>query len=35
MGKIGSHGCIRMRNAELITLFDLVAVGTTVNIRND
>ena len=35
MGKIGSHGCIRMRNAELITLFNLVAVGTTVNIRND
>jgi hypothetical protein len=35
MGKIGSHGCIRMRNAELITLFDLVAVGTTVNIHND
>ncbi len=35
MGKIGSHGCIRMRNAELITLFDLVVVGTTVNIRND
>jgi lipoprotein-anchoring transpeptidase ErfK/SrfK len=35
MGKIGSHGCIRMRNAELIRLFDLVAVGTTVNIRND
>lgn len=35
MGKIGSHGCIRMRNAELITLFDLVTVGTTVNIRND
>ena len=35
MGKIGSHGCIRMRNAELITLFDLVAVGTTVTIRND
>jgi lipoprotein-anchoring transpeptidase ErfK/SrfK len=24
-----------MRNAELIRLFDLVAVGTTVNIRND
>jgi hypothetical protein len=35
MGRIGSHGCIRMRNAELITLFDLVAVGTTVNIHND
>jgi lipoprotein-anchoring transpeptidase ErfK/SrfK len=24
-----------MRNAELIKLFDLVAVGTTVNIHND
>lgn len=30
MGKIGSHGCVRMRNDELIALFDLVDVGTRV-----
>ncbi len=27
-----SHGCIRMRNADLIELFDLVPVGTVVEI---
>ena len=27
---IGSHGCIRMRNADVIALFDLVEVGTIV-----
>ena len=27
---IGSHGCIRMRNADMIALFDLVEVGTIV-----
>ena len=30
MGQIGSHGCVRMRNREMISLFDLVAVGTPV-----
>jgi L,D-transpeptidase YbiS len=30
MGEIGSHGCVRMRNAEMIALFDLVDVGTPV-----
>ena len=30
MSKIGSHGCIRMRNADLIALFDLVETGTPV-----
>lgn len=30
MGKIGSHGCVRMRNSEMIALFDLVDVGTPV-----
>ncbi len=30
LGKTGSHGCVRMRNAEMIALFDLVEVGTTV-----
>ena len=32
LGKPGSHGCIRMRNADLIELFDLVPTGTTVEI---
>ena len=27
-----SHGCIRMRNSDVIELFDRVPVGTTVNI---
>jgi lipoprotein-anchoring transpeptidase ErfK/SrfK len=30
MSKIGSHGCVRMRNNDVIALFDLVAVGTRV-----
>lgn len=30
MGEIGSHGCVRMRNSEMIALFDLVEVGTPV-----
>lgn len=30
MGKPGSHGCIRMRNADIIELFDRVPVGTRV-----
>ena len=33
MGKPGSHGCIRMRNADMISLFDLVTVGTRVFIQ--
>jgi len=32
MGKPGSIGCIRMRNAELLQLFDRVEVGTAVEI---
>jgi lipoprotein-anchoring transpeptidase ErfK/SrfK len=32
MGVPGSHGCIRMRNDELIELFDLVPAGTAVEI---
>ncbi len=35
MGKIGSHGCVRMRNEDLIALFDLVEAGTSVNIVNE
>lgn len=33
MGKPFSHGCIRMRNRELIELFDRVSAGTPVTIR--
>jgi len=32
MGKPGSHGCIRMRNSDIIELFDMVPVGTPVTI---
>lgn len=32
MGKPGSHGCIRMRNADVIELFELVPAGTPVDI---
>jgi lipoprotein-anchoring transpeptidase ErfK/SrfK len=35
MSTTGSHGCVRMRNADMIALFDLVPVGTTVQISND
>lgn len=33
LGSPGSIGCIRMRNRDLVELFDLIAVGTDVNIR--
>ncbi|MEN9783197.1 MAG: hypothetical protein RJA24_540 [Pseudomonadota bacterium] len=32
MGKPGSIGCIRMHNADIVELFDLVSPGTLVNI---
>ncbi|WP_047539126.1 L,D-transpeptidase [Methylotenera versatilis] len=35
MGKIGSHGCVRMHNSDIVELFDLVSAGTTVLIHND
>ena len=35
LGIPGSHGCIRMRNNELVELFDRVPVGTPVLIRED
>ena len=35
MGEIGSHGCIRMRNADVIALFEFVEAGTPVLIHND
>ena len=35
LGVPDSHGCIRMRNSELVELFDRVPVGTPVIIRED
>lgn len=35
LGVPGSHGCIRMRNAELVELYDRVPVGTPVHIREN
>lgn len=35
MGKPGSHGCIRMRNADIVELFDRVPVYTAVEINED
>ncbi len=32
LGMPGSHGCIKMRNSEIVRLFDLVDVGTKVYI---
>lgn len=32
MGVPASHGCVRMRNADLVELFDLVPAGTEVEI---
>ena len=35
MGQPGSHGCIRMRNADIVELFDLVPCYTEVEITED
>lgn len=35
LGKIGSHGCVRMRNRDIVELFDLVDTGISVLIHND
>ena len=35
MGVPGSHGCVRMRNADIIELFDLVPCYTEVEITED
>lgn len=35
MGEPLSHGCIRMRNTDVVKLFEMVPVGTVVNISND
>ncbi len=32
LGKLGSKGCVRMRNADLVELFDFVPVNTEVHI---
>jgi hypothetical protein len=34
MGEPGSHGCVRMRNADVIALFDRVRAGTRVLIED-
>jgi len=35
LGSPGSKGCVRLRNADMLTLFDQVAVGTPVLLRSD
>lgn len=35
LGKPGSIGCVRMRNADIIELFDLVAAGTPLEILDE
>lgn len=35
MSKTGSHGCVRMRNNDIIALFDMVEAGTPVVITSD
>lgn len=32
MGKPGSHGCIRMRNTDIVRLFEMVPAATPVNL---
>ncbi len=33
LGRPASHGCIRMRDADVIELFDLVSIGTEVHLH--
>ncbi|MFL2656951.1 MAG: L,D-transpeptidase family protein [Burkholderiaceae bacterium] len=33
MGTVGSKGCIRMTGKDIVTLFDIVPNGTTVNLK--
>ncbi|MFW5432266.1 MAG: L,D-transpeptidase family protein [Methylophilaceae bacterium] len=35
MSVADSHGCVRLRNADMIALFDMVPAGSTVQISND
>ena len=34
IGEQASHGCIRMKNRDIVELFDLVPLGTLVEIQN-
>ena len=34
LGKPASHGCIRMRDTDVIELFDLVSIGTEVHLHD-
>ena len=34
IGSPSSHGCIRMKNSDVVELFDLVALGTLIEIQN-
>ena len=33
LGRAASHGCVRMRDADVIELFDLVSIGTEVHLH--
>ena len=35
IGRAASHGCIRMRNRDIVELFSMVEVGNTVEIRGE
>lgn len=35
MGEAASHGCVRMRNRDIVELFDMVSVGTGVRIHDE
>jgi L,D-transpeptidase ErfK/SrfK len=35
IGKAASHGCVRMRKQDLEELFEMVTVGTTVELENE
>jgi L,D-transpeptidase ErfK/SrfK len=35
IGHAASHGCIRMRNRDIVQFFQMVSVGDTVSIRNE
>jgi lipoprotein-anchoring transpeptidase ErfK/SrfK len=35
IGKAASHGCVRMRKQDVEELFDMVTVGTTVELRSE
>jgi lipoprotein-anchoring transpeptidase ErfK/SrfK len=35
IGKAASHGCVRMRKQDLEELFEMVTVGTTVELQGE